>query len=97
MNTLCNAKPKSAIAHLANLASRSSQHAAKRGTCSTFCFVRTGRHNFQSVDEIADLRIKPWLPKQATEISLFSETAGHFARYKVAKKDFEEFMDKLWR
>ncbi|XZE56163.1 hypothetical protein SH139x_002246 [Planctomycetaceae bacterium SH139] len=57
----------------------------------------TGKHKFQSVDEIADLRIKPWLPQQATEISLFSETAGHFARYKVAKKDFEEFMDKLWK
>lgn len=56
-----------------------------------------GKHNFQSVDEIADLRIKPWLPRQASEISLFSETAGHFARYKVTDKEFKEFLDKLWK
>ena len=55
-----------------------------------------GKHNFQSADEILDPRIKPWLPQQASDISLFSETGGHFARYKVTEKDFKEFLDKLW-
>ena len=55
-----------------------------------------GKRSVQSVDEIEDPRIKPWLPQQASDISLFSETSGHFARYKVAEKDFKEFIDKLW-
>jgi hypothetical protein len=36
------------------------------------------------------------LPPQASDISLFSEAAGHFARYKVTEKGFREFLDKLW-
>ncbi len=56
----------------------------------------TGRHSFERVAEIVDSRIKPWLPPQATEISLFSEAGGHFARYKVGEKDFLAFVDQLW-
>lgn len=58
--------------------------------------VLTGKHNFSTTDEIADPRIKPWLPPQATDITLFSESGGHFARYKVAPKDFMAFVNKLW-
>ena len=46
--------------------------------------------------EIADRRIKPWLPPQAIEISLLSERGGHFARYKVSEADLIKFLDKLW-
>ena len=56
----------------------------------------TGKHRFQAVAEIADSRIKPWLPPQATEISLLSERGGHFARYKVSEDHFMEFLDGLW-
>ena len=56
----------------------------------------TGDHSFKTVAEIADGRIKPWLPPQATEISLLSERGGHFARYKVAEADLMAFLDKLW-
>ena len=56
----------------------------------------TGKHSFKTVAEITDRRIKPWLPPQATEISLLSERGGHFARYKVSEADFMKFMDKLW-
>ena len=56
----------------------------------------TGKHSFQTVAEIADRRIKPCLPPQATEISLLSERGGHYARYKVAEADFMKFLDQLW-
>ena len=56
-----------------------------------------GRHKFQSVDELADLRIKPWLPKQATDISVVSEGGGHFARYKVTENELKAFLDNLWK
>lgn len=56
----------------------------------------TGRHTFERVAEIVDPRIKPWLPPQATEISLFSEGGGHFARYRVGEQDFLAFVDQLW-
>ena len=56
----------------------------------------TGKHSFKTVAEIADRRIQPSLPPQATEISLLSERGGHFARYKVAEADFMTFLDQLW-
>ena len=56
----------------------------------------TGKHSFKTVAEIADRRIKPCLPPQATEISLLSERGGHYARYKVAEADFMKFLDQLW-
>jgi hypothetical protein len=43
----------------------------------------TGAYRFKTADEVLDQRIKPWLPPQATEISLLSERGGHYARYKV--------------
>lgn len=56
----------------------------------------TGKHSFQTAAELADPRIKPCLPPQATEISLLSERGGHFARYKVAEADLMKFLDELW-
>ena len=56
----------------------------------------TGKHSFKAVAEIADRRIKPCLPPQATAISLLSGRGGHYARYKVAEADFMKFLDKLW-
>ncbi len=56
----------------------------------------TGKHSFKTVAEIADRRIKPCLPPQATEISLLSERGGHYARYKVAEADFMKFLNQLW-
>lgn len=56
----------------------------------------TGKHSFKTVAEIADRRIKPCLPPQATEISLLSERGGHFARYTVSEADFMKFLDQLW-
>jgi len=41
-------------------------------------------------------RIQPWLPPQATEISLLSERNGHYARYKVEEDHFMKFLDGLW-
>lgn len=58
--------------------------------------VLAGKHEFATTNEIADPRIQPWLPPQATDITLFSESGGHFARYKVAPEDFMAFVDKLW-
>lgn len=55
-----------------------------------------GKHHFQSASEIKDPRIAPWLPSQATEISLVSERGGHFARYQVAEKDLMDFLNQLW-
>lgn len=57
----------------------------------------TGKHRFKTVAEIADRRIKPWLPPQATGISLQSDRGGHIARYKVSEADFMTFMDQLWK
>jgi hypothetical protein len=59
-------------------------------------FTLTGKHSFKTAAEVTDPRIKPCLPPQATEISLFSERGGHYARYKVAEADFMTFLDKLW-
>ncbi len=56
----------------------------------------TGKHSFKTVSEISDQRIKPWLPPQATEISLLSERGGHFAKYKISDADFKKFLDQLW-
>jgi hypothetical protein len=58
--------------------------------------VLTGKHSFKTVAEIADRRIKPCLPPQATAISLLSERGGHFARYKISESDFMKFLDQLW-
>ena len=55
-----------------------------------------GKYNFKTVEEIADRRIRPTLPPQATEISLLSTRGGHFARYRVEEDHFIEFLDKLW-
>ena len=55
-----------------------------------------GKHRFKSVAEISDSRIKPWLPPQATEISVLSLRNGHFARYKVDEDHFMKFLDGLW-
>ena len=56
----------------------------------------TSKHSFRTAAEIADRRIKPWLPPQATEISLLSERNGHYARYKVEEDHFMKFLDGLW-
>lgn len=58
--------------------------------------VLTGEHRFDTVAEVLDRRIKPWLPPQATEILLLSERNGHFARYKVDESHFIRFLDELW-
>jgi hypothetical protein len=56
----------------------------------------TGEHRFKTAAEVLDRRIKPWLPPQATEISLLSERNGHYARYKVEEDHFMKFLDGLW-
>lgn len=56
----------------------------------------TGTYRFKTADEVLDQRIKPWLPPQATEISLLSERGGHCARYKVEEDHFMKFLDGLW-
>ena len=56
----------------------------------------TGKHSFKTVAEISDRRIRPWLPPQATDISLLSERGGHYARYKVEEDHFMKFLDGLW-
>ena len=57
----------------------------------------SGKHRFRSADMVADPRIKPYLPPKATDIVIFSERGGHFARYKVSLDDFIEFLDELWK
>lgn len=57
----------------------------------------SGKHRFQSADMVADPRIKPYLPRKATDIEIFSERGGHYARYKVSLDDFKEFLDELWK
>lgn len=56
----------------------------------------TGKHSFKTAAEVLDPRIKPFLPPQATEISLLSERNGHYARYKVDENHFKKFLDGLW-
>jgi hypothetical protein len=86
---------------------RNSKHVPQGQIVSAQALVRTGkapedpdlligRHSFQTAAEIADPRIKPWLPPQATEISLLSERNGHYARYKVKEEQFMKFLDALW-
>ncbi len=58
--------------------------------------ILIGKHSFKTVAEITDRRIKPFLPPQATEISLLSGRGGHFARYKVSEADFKKFLDQQW-
>jgi hypothetical protein len=87
---------------------QNSKHASQGQTASGKAIVRTGKapaarvtltgkHSFKTVAEIADRRIQPSLPPQATEISVLSERGGHYARYKVAEADFMKFLDKLWK
>ena len=57
----------------------------------------SGKHQFQSADMVADPRIQPYLPRKATDIEIFSERGGHYARYKVSLDDFTEFLDELWK
>ncbi|MDG2221362.1 MAG: hypothetical protein P8L85_08285 [Rubripirellula sp.] len=57
----------------------------------------SGKHRFQSADMVADPRIKPYLPRKATDVVIFSERGGHYARYKVTLDDFTEFLDELWK
>lgn len=56
----------------------------------------TGEHRFKTAAEVLDRRIKPWIPPQATEVSLLSERNGHYARYKVKEDHFIKFLDGLW-
>ena len=69
----------------------------RTGAASAEPVILTGKHHFKAVAEIADPRIQPCLPPQATEISLLSERGGHFARYKVSETDFLKFLDQLWK
>ena len=50
----------------------------------------TGKHSFKTVAEIADRRIKPCLPPQATEISLLSERGGHLRTIQGSGSGFHE-------
>ena len=86
---------------------RNSEHAPPGQMTSGKALVRTGEapaelvtltgeHRFKTADEVLDDRIKPWLPPQATEISLLSERNGHYARYKVEEDHFMKFLDGLW-
>jgi len=86
---------------------RNSKHAPPGQMTSGKAIVRTGKapaepvtltgeHRFKTAAEVLDRRIKPWLPPQATEISLLSERNGHYARYKVEEDHFMKFLDGLW-
>jgi hypothetical protein len=57
----------------------------------------SGKHHFESADMVADPRIKPYLPREATDIVIFSERGGHYARYKISLDDFTNFLDELWK
>ena len=56
----------------------------------------TGEHHFKKAAAVLDRRIQPWLPPQATDISLISERNGHYARYKVEEDHFIKFIHGLW-
>lgn len=68
----------------------------RTGEAPAVAATHTGKHSFKTVAEITDPRVKPWLPPQATEISLLSERGGHYARYKISEADFKKFLDQLW-
>ena len=85
---------------------QNSMHATPGQMTSGGAIVRTGKapaepvtlvgdHRFKTADGVLDRRIKPWLPPQATEISLLSERNGHYARYKVEEDHFMKFLDGL--
>lgn len=57
----------------------------------------SGKHQFESAKQVGDPRIKPYLPPTATDVELFSERGGHFAKYKVSRDDFEQFLTELWK
>ncbi|MCH1495903.1 MAG: hypothetical protein L7U72_11775 [Rubripirellula sp.] len=75
----------------------SAEATVRTGQAPEMPSVLSGKHRFKSVTEITDPRIKPWLPPEATSISLMSDRGGHFARYEVAEGDFKNFMNKLWK
>lgn len=104
-------KPKQtfemAVAEDGKILIRNSKHALPGQMTSGKAIVRTGKaspepvtltgeHRFKTASEVLDRRIKPWLPPQATEISLLSERNGHFARYKVEEDHFMKFLNGLW-
>ena len=75
----------------------SAEATVRTGKAPEMPSVLSGKHRFQSVAEITDSRIKPWLPPEAREISVMSEGGGHFARYHVEEDDFKNFINKLWK
>jgi len=86
---------------------RNSKHMPRGQMVSAGAMARTGKapeepptligkHSFRKTAEIADSRINPWLPPQATEISVVSLRNGHYARYKVEEGHFTKFLDGLW-
>ncbi len=58
--------------------------------------VLAGKHSFKTLAEIDDPRIEPWIPPQATEISLVCDRGGHLARYKIRREHFVKFVELLW-
>lgn len=105
------AKPKQSfdmvVAADGKISIRNSKHATQGQLVTSKASVRTakapaqvatvsGKQSFKTVAEISDPRIKPWLPPQATEISVQSDRGGHMARYKVSEADLKKFLDQLW-
>lgn len=68
----------------------------RTGAAPTGPLILTGDHQFKTANHVLDGRIRPWLPPQANEISLFSARNGHYARYRVAEEHFMKFVDGLW-
>lgn len=105
------AKPKQSfemvVAADGHISIHNSKHASQGQLVAGKASVRTakapaeaatvsGKHSFKTVAEISDPRIKPWLPPQATEISVLSDRGGHLARYKISEADLMKFLDQLW-
>lgn len=52
---------------------------------------------FDTAAEVSDPRVKPCLPPEARNITVYRERGGHFARYTVSEAAFHRFLDDLWK
>lgn len=55
-----------------------------------------GERHYQEAGEIRNPLIQHYLPASATNITLLTGGAGHYARYNISEADFHTFLNGVW-
>ncbi|MFT5129182.1 MAG: hypothetical protein ACI8W8_002804 [Rhodothermales bacterium] len=55
-----------------------------------------GERSYASTAGVKDEKVEFYLPEKATDIQLFTQAAGHFARCTISEADFQAFLVKIW-